>query len=320
VPALTGDPMALTPREITRRGYPLRPDPVAAPDDYTKWLKAVRVDNLTVSNRGVRDPDGLRFGESSRATWSGYYVSDPSPGTVYDSVSGNFNVPNVKAFGFPRIAETLRSSLWVGMDGVSQADTDLVQAGVSANLMVFGNIYAWAAIQQLGVWVEWIPDYPIMLPNLAVTSGDSMEFAVSMTKWDNSSEDCCLVVDPDNMHYYIYNFTKHTQLFGCIGTLPECQNAPQSGQHFVGNTAEWIMERPQVVGSSLPDLANYGRAQITGAKASDNWSVVQHSIYTDANTHITMAVAVPTLHTLSEAASAGDAANPIINFTWRAYR
>jgi hypothetical protein len=40
-PALTGDPMALSSQELTKRGYPMRPDPQKAPGAYASWLKAV---------------------------------------------------------------------------------------------------------------------------------------------------------------------------------------------------------------------------------------------------------------------------------------
>jgi hypothetical protein len=40
-PPLSGDPLRFTQQELTSQGYPLRPDPVHAPEPYASWLQMV---------------------------------------------------------------------------------------------------------------------------------------------------------------------------------------------------------------------------------------------------------------------------------------
>lgn len=44
---------------------------------------------------------------------------------------------------------------------------------------------------------------------------------------------------------------------------------PPSGTTYVGNTAEWILERPTLSGGSYADLPNYASMMMTVAEASN---------------------------------------------------
>src|SRR5207249_754680 len=92
-PAITGDPMSLAQGELTKLGYPMRPDPVQAPDAYNTWLKLVSQPAAFIPPRLITRAEHGRdvassniVGATRNDVWSGFEMS---PGKQrYDFIFG----------------------------------------------------------------------------------------------------------------------------------------------------------------------------------------------------------------------------------------
>jgi hypothetical protein len=173
-------------------------------------------------------------GDAYSTNWCGPVIYDPTNAFAISSIAGFWHVPIAQhAFGRQRPGLDV-SAQWVGIDGAF-GSPDVFQAGTECNVKWTGN-----QINQptYNFWFEWypFPEHPIPLK---VTAGD----IVYVNVWNISpSQGFAYFVNLSNNQAASYGF-----------------NAPP-GYNLVGNTAEWIVEKPGYSINGRPiqtNLTNY---------------------------------------------------------------
>lgn len=238
--------------ELSRYGFPPKPDPRAHPKRYTSWKKLVggaytrivpelRMTNIRhgtvtrISKIGV-GPGGVVVGTSPN--WSGFVIIDDnnpfvSPRT---QIGAQWVVPMLAHQEASPYGE-FHSVHWVGIDGDtdnSNPAKDVLQAGTHSimNWPDPNSLPAW----DFHAWLEWFPNPEIRIDNLPARPGDHMDVSV--------------MVDANgNGNIIVANMTTNQ-------TSPPLQIAPPPGVALLGNCVEWIVERPTVNGQ-YSKLANY---------------------------------------------------------------
>ena len=133
------------------------------------------------------------------------------------------------AFGNGSPSGWVYSSQWVGIDGFDSPD--LLQAGTEADAYLLGSIQT----SFYAAWIEWYPFPSFQVSNFVVAPGDEMFVEV----WNSS---------PTVGNAYLVDVTTQQSVSLTF-------NAPD-GTTLVGNSAEWIVERPGTYDGIAP-LTNY---------------------------------------------------------------
>jgi len=116
---------------------------------------------------------------------------------------------------------------WVGIDGAGSGD--VLQAGTETDIFGIFNL------RQIYAWWEWFPANEVAITNLPVSAGDTMY--------------CLICVNSTNTAtVYISNES--------TGVWTRFSITAPKGTTLVGNSAEWIVERPSVNGA-ITSLADY---------------------------------------------------------------
>lgn len=196
-----------------------------------------------VGNGNVKNVGAITTGASYN--WSGSAVYDgknPFSAGNNPLVFGEFTVPDVHQAFYTCGNAWDYSSYWVGIDGFNS--NDVFQAGIEADAYC-------GAVQDTyyGAWIEWYPysEYAVSQP--AVHPGDEMYVYVYPS---SSTAGYALLFNLSTLDYGYYYFT-----------------AP-SGTTLVGNSVEWVVERPGVNGG-LATLSNYVHNEWIGALAYTNY-------------------------------------------------
>jgi Peptidase A4 family len=240
-PPSSFDPVAATPQVLQQYGFPPKPDSLNDPEAYKNWFNAVthrqvRLTNVTLkqttrsngpikllgkSNGNIANPNA----SAQSQNWSGF-VDVNETGLVFKGLSyinAYWIVPIAQpAFGS---SGDVYSSQWVGFDGWSSAD--VLQAGTEADFIGGSPNY--------DAWIEWYPNYESAIGGFSVSPGDVMFVEV----WNSSST---------VGNAYLADLTNNTAV--------SFQFDAPLGTSLVGDSAEWIFERPGV-GGSFATLTNY---------------------------------------------------------------
>jgi hypothetical protein len=190
------------------------------------------------SGTASTEPATLTVAPLSASNWSGQ-VAFADDGAVFSSVSGSWTVPHVTCAG----TNASYSSAWIGIDGagsstVEQDGTEQDCLGGSPTYHAWYEMYGDASVNE-GYEVELDPSsYP-------VSPADAMTASVSY------SDGTWTLAIADETKGWSYS-------------------TPISDSSAAQASAEWIMERPEICGSScaLSSLANFGSVSFSGATAS----------------------------------------------------
>jgi hypothetical protein len=288
VPALEGDPLALTNEELIARGYPPRPDPCLTPSRYARWLGRVsqpftRVEPTMTPHPEVRfttershrtlplnlesptlplpPPMAIAMAfNSTSSNWSGAFLTNPV--AQFFLVEADWPVPVV--FRSPAGGIYSAAAEWIGLDNSS---TDLYQSGTDSEVFTIPLIPFWS-FTNYWMWIESLPFAPFGLPNFPLSPGDKISMDIFVadengnTSFRNGTSGGLTPAD-NSVWFMIYNLTKGLSFWG---TLP---TAPQNGSTgFTGSTAEFILERPTVNNSLVP-LAQFAPAVMTSCWYGD---------------------------------------------------
>jgi hypothetical protein len=186
----------------------------------------IRLDRTFVSDDVSRE-DVTYPGSSN---WSGPSVVYSGTPFAVEAIEGEFVVPTARqAFGSCTGGWDY-SSQWPGIDG-NGGSGDVLQAGTEADAYCNGNTTS----SFYSAWIEWFPFSETRVGSPAIHPGD----LVFVEVWN---------VSPTAGYAYFYNFSTQT--------AAEYALSAPSGTHLVGNSLEWIVERPSV-GGSLATLTNY---------------------------------------------------------------
>ncbi len=243
------NPLTASPIARAQYAIPPAPDPKAAPRAYDEWRKAViratgplnrGVPALTQTNMAhgpahkvgpsVPHTNANNVVNAASTNWSGASVVDSqNPFTVVAIIS-EFVVPTARqAFGACTGGWDF-SALWPGVDG--NGSNDVLQAGVEADAYCNGG----ATASFYSAWIEWFPFNSTRVSYPAIHSGDLIFAEV----WNTS---------PTTGYAYFVNFSTYQSA--------AYQLTAPSGTSLVGNSVEWIVERPGIGGGALATLTNY---------------------------------------------------------------
>lgn len=253
-PPATFDPIVAPSEALRQYGFPPRPDQLKAPEAYKAWARAVsapqkrlespQLEQTAISNGPARI---LPSGGSKQATsefssapanaiatnssnWSGYVDYDNTNLPFADSYIYAYWIVPVAQHAFDTSGGGWDySSQWVGIDGFGSSD--VLQAGTEADAYASGS----STGAYYAAWIEWYPNSESRISNFLVAPGDEMFVQV----WNTS---------PTVGVAYLLNITSQ-QVVAFTFDAP-------SGTSLVGNSAEWVLERPGI-GDSLATLTNY---------------------------------------------------------------
>jgi hypothetical protein len=285
-PPAAFNPLYASNRALAANGFPRRPDALRAPEAFGVWRMAM----LSVRHRIVPSLARTRMRHNPMqysSNWSGAALTDLAvkwePGS-FKSIWAVYTVPTVvRPAG--SCSGWRYSSEWAGLDGY--LTSDVVQAGVEADGYCGSNGGFSASYT---AWYEWYPDYSINITNFAINPNDKIVVIVAA---DSATE----------ASYYVEDET--------TGDYVSLQSAAPPGTLYVGNSAEWITERPEV-NNKLSTLADYGQetynayAFDTGGNMSEPgapaWLVAsQLMTMLDNNNH---PISVPSLPSASQVTTA----------------
>jgi Peptidase A4 family len=258
-PAAGFDPLTASDEDLAYYGFPPRPNQNTEQKAYATWAKAITASKVRIvpqlaqteiyhgpakqAKASSVDPTAgeknLSLADQPSNTlnsynWSGYV--DFSGATSYGSNSyyflvNDYTVPVAEqAFGACTGGWDYGSA-WNGIDG--WGSRDVLQAGIEFD--------AYCALGGLirstyySAWYEWFPNGEVRISNFPIAPGD----AIFVEVWHTSStQGYAYLVNCNSKQAVEVGFT-----------------AP-SGTYLVGNSAEWVVERPKVNGS-LATLTNY---------------------------------------------------------------
>jgi hypothetical protein len=255
-----------TAEELARYGYPSRPDPAAGAEALAEWREETApslepvIPELTPSAVYHRPMVLLEAGEGTRAAaslnWSGYAVVGAAGAVPFYSALGHWTVPTVRQRFGACSTRGDYSAQWVGIDGFD--NRHLLQSGSEA------DAFCAAGQQQAEYypWVEWLPAPEISIRRflsprrqLPFRPGDYLMVQVWATNWVNGAS--------QTGHLLFADLTQnwHFRLAFASSAL--------HGDAVVGRSAEWVVERPDLIGHGLTSLANYTANPWTLVSARD---------------------------------------------------
>jgi hypothetical protein len=239
-------------RRAALNGPPMPPQQ-RAPKAYEEWKKAAAISashpgsimlnsaapTLTQTNLSngpmqraanrFNAPIGAKNVAASSYNWSGTSIVGISNAANREAVLGEFVVPQAQqAFGTCDGGWDY-SSQWVGVDG--NGSNDVLQLGAEADAYCSGG----AKATYYSAWIEWYPYSETRVSTPAVKPGDVMFVEV----WNTTTTTAfAWLVNLSTQQSAVYTLTAYP------------------GYPVVGNSVEWIVERPGVSGG-LATLTNY---------------------------------------------------------------
>lgn len=244
------EPLKADDAELTRHGFPRRPvESLEAMQRYEAVLRRLQgkfhyIVPVFRRREDIRHrPLEQAAGTETFSNWSGAVQHAPK-GQSFRWVQGDWTIPNVYA----PTDGAFYCSNWIGIDG--DGSGDVCQAGVECEvfqtaLFTVRNIYAW--------W-EWFPENEVAIPNFPVGAGDEITCLICTT---GAGATTAAVFIANQSSGAATSFTIH---------------APK-GTQLVGNSAEWVVERPEVNGV-LSSLADYGSVFFFNADAYDGSAIL----------------------------------------------
>ena len=249
------DPIAASDEQLAYHGFPPRPNQNTEPKAYATWVKAMQASKVRVMPRleqtqifhgpvqraklanptaVERDPQLATQASNTSYSynWSGYV--DFSGATTYGASSfyylvNDYVVPVAEqAFG-ACTGSWDWGSAWNGIDG--WGSPDVLQAGIEFDAYCNGSTRA----SYYSAWYEWYPYGEVRISNFPIAPGDDLFVEV----WHTSST---------QGYAYLVNYNNNQSVEVGFTAYP--------GYPLVGNSAEWVVERP-TVGGSLATLSNY---------------------------------------------------------------
>lgn len=269
VPEGEFNPSKAPPELLRHYGLPPKPDAETQPRLREAWergfgkpmlLQAFEVEPDFVQQTQYRlfrkhqseAPHAATRFETS-GNWSGAYVT-ANRDRQFLQVWGMWKIPDKLQFPSPPQQGTAGvpyiCANWIGLDGQRlYLDSSLPQVGTASTLEANGTTTAQA-------WTQWwARDSPCNVPlpiGLAVAPGDEVLCVMTAR-------------NPRTVVFVMVNLSATLPTATVVkGTSPPVTLPDKSTMHpdIAGATAEWIMERPRVVGQATPDnFPDYGETK-----------------------------------------------------------
>ncbi len=267
-PIAPADARSLSSLELARLGLPPRPDEVSSPETFSEWLNIVTRPHIQVRASQIarsdipRSESGVANGKESKATWSGYELRS-GKGT-YNAVMGSWSVPSVACK--PTSGSLCFNALFVGLDGDGTAD--LLQAGTEQEAFTYQQY----TLTDYYFFNEVMPNQGLgqEIGHFPVAPSDTVFSEV----WVGDGSG-----NPNNNGGYEWIFLLNER----TNQVYE-DSVPLNGTKFLGEEAEWILERPTETNGTPYQLAFYGLAVMNQATAlSETGVATNYSASNDIN-------------------------------------
>ena len=246
-------PILASDEDLAYYGFPPRPDAIAAPKAFENWRKAMSVAKTRLvpqleATAIYHGPAKVKATEENGVlksyNWSGYVNTNGLKkygATSFSAVTANFVTPIAHpAFGTCN-GTPVYGSNWAGIDG--DGSKDVLQAGVEFDAQCTAGKYT----TFYSAWFEWYPNAETRITNLPAAAGD--DFYIEVTNTSATSG-----------HAYLANLSRNVEV--------SINFSAPAGTKLIGNSVEWIVERPDVNGS-LATLTNYVQDVFWDAFATD---------------------------------------------------
>ena len=243
------NPVIASDEQLATYGFPPYPDKQTDPARYAQWVKAMGASrtrwNGELKHTGAYNGPGRPAPAPANASagpgvsyyynWSGFVNTNTltkyNAKTSFYAIWSEFNVPAVNQPAGVCDGGWDWEVSWNGIDG-NQDQKALLQGGSSSEAYCSGGTYAWDYF----AWIEWWPSYDI-IGEFGVNPGDDMY----VVTWNTSPT-----------QGYVYLNDETTGAYSTYGLNPK------SGQPgLIGNSAEYIVERPCCRLGNYYPLANY---------------------------------------------------------------
>jgi hypothetical protein len=249
--------------ELEQNGFPPRPDSNQV-KRYARWKRMVTATRITPELTPTAIYNGLprnwKMVRSAASTvtgttpnWSGFAFS-VAAGTFAvnnSEVCAQWTIPAVQQAPGVCSSTSYQSSQWVGFDGAPlSSSTDVMQAGTSADASCRHR----TTTATYSAWFEWFPAAEVQVSNFTVSPGDGMIGCVYYTTSSGSPSGLAVLLNQTTDQGVEIGFSS------------------PPGTTFIGDSAEWVMERPTVDGS-LADLPNFGYFGFNDGLATNGGSV-----------------------------------------------
>ena len=248
------DAVHATDEQIAAFALPPRPDTLQAPDAYRKWVRAMTLHGkrllAPLQDTAIYHGPMLQPARSQLSNTT-YTSSNWSGGVSYNGLTSYNGVRSfyyiLSDFVIPTATNATcdggwdYSSTWDGIDGWGSGD--VLQAGTESDAYCSGG----STSTFYSAWIEWYPYSESRISGFAVSPGDDVFVEV----WNTS---------PVIGYAYLENIS--------TGQTVEYQLTPPSGTSLVGNSAEFVVERPGVNGG-LATLSAYGLDYQSSAAAGN---------------------------------------------------
>ncbi len=245
------NPLTASDMELATYGFPPRPSAQSDPERYAQWSRAMKAAkvrwNGKLTDMGAYSTGAKIVGtlpesassavpiNTSSYNWSGIVNTNKlktwnKKTSVYYVIS-DFNIPVAQPpFGTCDGGYDWEVS-WNGIDGWLTGD--VLQGGSSSLVYCSGSTH----FTSYCGWVEWYPSYPIIC-EFGVNPGDDM-YVESYSPLGGTNEGFVYIEDITTLTFSTYGLAYIT------------------GPPLVGNSAEYIVERPCCRGNNFYPLANY---------------------------------------------------------------
>ena len=241
---LTGDLTKYSANELIAMGFPPRPSQGSSL--YPTWVQIVSQRVVVLPFQPIARLDKMpEIQSNNNKIWGGPFLDQK--GLTYALANASFTAPPVTNPG------TNEMAMWVGLGGTPAGATSCGGTGTSSPLIQAGIAY------EVGyyAWIEYIAtNQPQQIVSVDVFPSDSMFVAV----WA-SDQFGDINVAGGYGSFYLQDSTQNWVM------EPQPVKAP-SGSTFVGNTADYIIERETLTNSqgqilAYEPLVDYGSASMT---------------------------------------------------------
>lgn len=247
------DPLTADSADLQKFGFPPRQKDPRLQARYEHVLKRLKGKlNYIPATMRVNDEvfHGPRTRVSSAGTetsgnWSGGVVYAP-PGESFFCVEGDWVVPDIDA---PTENQWYYCANWIGLDG--DGSGDVCQAGVESAVYRSGT----SVTREFYVWWEWYPLPEVQITNFTASPGDMITVLLIASPGKGATTATV---------YFTNRTTGATTSVGL--TAP-------SGTALVGNSAEWVVEAPQVNGQQS-SMADFGEVFFSVCEAGTSKSTI----------------------------------------------
>ena len=261
------DALAATPEELDFYGLPPRPnstDVVAfeiwqqlvktASVPTSQWFSVLPLTPLDYSNVFNLMTGGGH--QETSGNWSGAYT-EAEAGRPFEHVFARWKVPVIAAPTGAANNVKYRCSTWIGFDGANPTSRSMPQIGTTQTVELVSGVPQFTYDAWFQWWMRAVPNPPVPIPFITVSANDTVI--------------CWLYRQYPFLVIYLFANVTKGQFYSTSMLSPLETVSPPTFAASVGQTTEWIAERPMVLGATdLYPLPHFDRVTFDGGAIETN--------------------------------------------------